>query len=96
MCEIVKYACDELGGAEVRCVLANDVLWFKAVDVAKVLAYSNSRRAIKDHVDDEDKRTCGDIVATVRGNETLRRTVGDDSALYINESGMYSLIFSKQ
>ena len=92
MSRIVKYTCADICDAEIRRVLVNDVPWFKGIDVAKALAYSNTKKAIIDHVDDEDKLKFGDLVATIQGNESLPRTVGDDTAKYINESGMYSLI----
>ena len=36
-------------------------LWFRAVDVAMVLNYQNTRKAIIDHVDDEDKLTYEEV-----------------------------------
>ena len=40
---------------EIRTVEINSEPWFVGRDVAKVLGYSNPRKAIGDHVDDEDK-----------------------------------------
>lgn len=49
----------------VRAVSVNDEPYFVGRDVAEILGYSNPRKAIGDHVDDEDKtektvraRTC--------------------------------------
>lgn len=44
---------EELG--EVRVVTIEDEPWFVGKDVAELLGYSNPRKAIGDHVDDEDK-----------------------------------------
>lgn len=69
---------------EVRTVTINDEPWFVGKDVAQVLGYSNPQKAIRDHVDDEDKRV----------NESF--TVNGTQAVLINESGLYSLILSSK
>ena len=38
-----------------RSMMINNEPWFVGKDVADILGYSNSRKAIADHVDDEDK-----------------------------------------
>ena len=59
--------------------------WFVGKDVAEALGYSNSRKAIADHVDEEDKGV------------TKRDTLGGAQDLtIINESGLYSLILSSK
>lgn len=69
-------------GNEVRTVLINDEPYFVGKDIADVLGYSNSRKALIDHVDEEDKNT-----VTIRdGNK------GNPNQVVINESGMYSLV----
>lgn len=61
--------------------------WFVANDVCKILEYSNSRKAIIDHVDVEDKRD----------DVTIRDTIGRmQNMTIINESGLYSLILSSK
>lgn len=60
---------------------------FVGKDVAKVLGYINTRKALLDHVDQEDK---------VDG-VTIRDSIGrDQKAVLINESGLYSLILSSK
>lgn len=56
--------------------------WFVGKDVAEALGYSNTRKAINDHVDEDDKG--------VTKCDTLG---GRQDVTIINESGMYSLIF---
>ena len=34
-------------------------IWFKAYDVANILGYVNTSKAIQDHVDDDDKLVRG-------------------------------------
>ena len=69
----------------VRTVLVNDEPWFVGKDVADILGYSNSRKALRDHVDDEDKG--------VTKSDTLG---GNQNITIINESGLYSLILKSK
>ena len=39
----------------IRCLNVNGEVWFKGKDVAKMLDYANTKQAIAQHVDDEDK-----------------------------------------
>lgn len=72
---------------EIRTVVVNAEPWFVGKDIAEVLGYSNSRKAILDHVDDEDK---------IDG-VTIRDSIGrDQAAVVINESGLYALIFGSK
>ena len=70
----------------VRTIEIEGVIWFVAVDVATILGYSNTRKAISDHVDDEDKNT-----VTIRDG-----IAGNPKTTIINESGLYSLILSSK
>ena len=54
--------------------------------VAEVLGYSNPQKAIRDHVEDEDKRT----------ERIVHPLGGMQSTTIINESGLYSLILSSK
>ena len=70
---------------EIRTVEINNEPWFVGKDVAEVLGYSNPRKAIGDHIDDEDKG--------VTKCDTLG---GSQDLIIINESGLYSLILSSK
>lgn len=70
---------------EIRTLEINNAPWFVGRDVATVLGYSNPRKAIGDHVDDEDKG--------VTKCDTLG---GSQDLTIINESGLYSLILSSK
>ncbi|WP_239706056.1 MULTISPECIES: Bro-N domain-containing protein [unclassified Mammaliicoccus] len=72
---------------EVRTVVVNEEPYFVGKDVAKVLGYKNTREALKYHVDNEDKK---DGVAI---HDSIGRT---QKPVLINESGLYSLIFSSK
>ena len=70
---------------QVRVVNINGEPWLVGKDVAETLGYSNTRDAISKHVDDEDKNT----VAIHDGK-------GNPNQIIINESGLYSLVFSSK
>ena len=72
-------------GQDVRIITINDEPWFVGKDVADILGYSNSRKALSDHVDDEDKG--------VTKSDTLG---GNQNITIINESGLYSLILKSK
>ena len=46
---------EELGC--IRTVMINDQPWFVGKDIAVALGYSNPQKAIRDHIDVEDKLT---------------------------------------
>lgn len=70
---------------QVRTVQRNGEPWFVGKDVAGILGYSNSRKALADHVDEDDKG--------VTKCDTLG---GTQDLTVINESGLYSLILSSK
>ncbi|MEW7429743.1 BRO family protein [Staphylococcus aureus] len=59
--------------------------YFIGKDVADILGYTNSRKTLSDHVDEEDKLTSRIVTSGQNRNVTI-----------INESGLYSLIFSSK
>ena len=69
----------------IRIEMRNGEPWFIGSSVAKVLKYQNQQKAIRDHVDAEDKLTEQIVLAGQRREVTL-----------INESGLYSLILSSK
>ena len=61
--------------------------WFVGKDVARRLGYINHRKALRDHVDEEDRKD----------GVTIRDSIGrDQEATFINESGLYSLILASK
>ena len=65
-------------------------VWFKGKDVASCLGYSNTEKAIRMHVDNEDK-----LEIRSRPKWTTLKSLHPQTIL-INESGLYSLIFRSQ
>ena len=70
---------------EVRTLTINDEPYFVGKDITEILGYSNSRKALIDHVDEEDKG--------VTKCDTLG---GKQDLTVINESGLYSLILKSK
>lgn len=82
MSELQTFNFEEL---PVRTLSIDGEPYFVGKDVADILGYSNSRKALLDHVDEEDKLTSRIVTAGQNRNQTI-----------INESGLYSLIFSSK
>ena len=70
---------------EIRTCQVNNEIMFVGKDVATALGYSNTSKAIQQHVDHEDK-----------GILPIRETAYETRAVVINESGLYSLILSSK
>lgn len=68
----------------IRTLMLNDEPYFVGKDVAEILGYTNPQKAIRDHIDEEDKTL----------NESF--TVNGTKGILINESGLYSLILSSK
>lgn len=72
---------------QVRTLTIDEEPYFLGKDVAVILGYSNSRKALQDHVDLEDKKD----------GVTIRDSIGrEQTPVVINESGLYSLIMSSK
>ena len=71
---------------EVRTMLmGNGQVGFVGMDIATALGYTNTQKAIRDHVDEEDKLT-----------ERIVLSGQQRKIILINESGLYSLILSSK
>ena len=73
---------------EIRTCQVNNQIMFVGSDVAKALGYADQQKAIKMHVDDEDKLTKLTRQIVVSGQKR--------KVILINESGLYSLILSSK
>ena len=70
---------------QVRTVIQGEDVWFVAKDVAEVLGYNNTSKAIQMHVDEDEKAD----LPIWDGRQNRNQKV-------INESGLYSLILSSK
>ena len=85
--KVFKYKVTEL-----PVIKYEDEIWFKAVVVAIILKYTNQRKAIRDHVDPEDKIKLSELMSKSKRNESFRLKGNEGNSLYLSESGLYSLI----
>lgn len=83
MNEIKIFENPEFG--KVRTVEADSEPYFVGKDVAEILGYADTNKAIAMHVDDEDKL-----------NDKTASSLGQRGGWLINESGVYSLILSSK
>ena len=70
---------------QMRTLTINNEPWFVGKDVAQVLGYTDTNKAIAMHVEDEDKL-----------NDKTALSLGQRGGWIINESGLYSLILSSK
>lgn len=80
---ITTFNNEEFGN--VRTYMIKGEPWFIGKDIATILNYTNTAKAIRDHVDNDDKLT-ERIVLSGQNREVI----------FINESGLYSLILSSK
>lgn len=74
------------GETKVRTMVVEGQAFFVGKDVADVLGYSNTAKAIRDHVDAEDRRS----------ERIVHPSGGIQESIVINESGLYSLIIKSK
>ena len=63
-------------------------IYFRGKDIASYLQYADTTQAIKYNVDDDDKCKLEELWAV----EITPLTSNEKNTIYINESGLYSLI----
>lgn len=80
--ELKVFSNEELGN--VRALEIDGEPWFVGKDVANLLGYTNPQKALRDHVDDDDKTQ----------NDSF--TVNGTKVILIKEPGLYSLILSSK
>ena len=82
--ELQVYRNAEFGS--VRTTTIGGQPYFVGKDVAGILGYANTRKALIDHIDEEDK-----------DDVTIRDAIGRNQTMTaINESGLYSLLLSSK
>lgn len=83
MNDLQIFKSDDFGN--IRTTTINNEPYFVGKDITDILGYTNSSKALADHVDDDDKLN----------NESLS-SLGQRGGWLINESGLYSLILSSK
>ena len=74
---------------QVRTVKRDSEPWFVGKDVATALGYSDTKSALADHVDAEDKQI-------VQRGQIATLGIPNRGLTIINESGLYSLVLSSK
>lgn len=82
-------------GSNVRTLLINNEPYFVGKDIAKVLGYKDTSRAINQHVDRTERKS---LSAKESGDsyDSLWQEGDFTNKTVINESGVYSLIFGSE
>ncbi len=89
MNELTIFKNEQFG--EIRIIVKKEDVWFVGKDVATALGYLDTKSALIDHVDTEDKNIfkSGDL-------PPLNFTIPNRGMTFINESGLYSLALSSK
>ena len=87
---ITTFNNEEFGN--VRTLTIEGEPWFVGKDIAECLGYTNTKKAIRDHIDNEDK---------IMGEQNVTPSITDNLGrkqypTFINESGIYSLILGSK
>ena len=94
--------------SQVNVVKCDDEIWFKGKDIANALGYENPGKAIREHVDPDDNMPIDGLLTVFKGGSELdppyKRRIQfrapfknrQGSTIYINESGLYTLILTSK
>lgn len=81
----------DFDGSGIRTLTIDDEPYFVGKDVAQVLGYERTNKAIVDHVDEEDRQMVDGKTQSHFGIE-----LGQRGGWLVNESGLYSLILGSK
>ena len=79
---------------EITVINCRDDIWFRSKDIAKALGYSIPHKAIREHVDLEDRSSLECL--TKGGSKRIPLKNEQKSAIFVNEGGLYSLILQSK
>ena len=88
MCNDLQVFKNEQFG-EVRALILKNEPWFVGKDVAKCLGYKDTKDAIRQHIDNEDK-------TIIQKGQITTLEIPNRGLTIINESGLYSLVLSSK
>lgn len=102
MNELKVFQNEEFG--EVRSLVINDELWIVGKDVANALGFKNTKDALKNHVEPDDKRLIQRSDLATLENHLPKdvfpidfvQAIPNRGLTFINESGVYALIFGSK
>ena len=115
MCTYIRYGMSiiekvfHFNENQINVVKCNDDIWFKGKDIADALGYENPGKAIRIHVDSDDKMPIDELLMVSKGGSKsdppskggaksgLPSEINyQRSTIYVNESGLYTLIFTSK
>ena len=82
------------GENEISVIKSKGEIWFRGKDIAKALGYSIPCKAIRDHVDPEDRLSLESLSKGGLKWNPLKNE--QKSVTFINESGLYSIIMQSK
>lgn len=83
-------------GQDVQVIMVENEPYFFGKEVAKILGYTRTAKAIQDHVDEEDVKTLTYKDSPKMGLSKLWKNGDYKDKKFINESGLYGLILSSK
>ena len=94
---------------QINVVKCNDDIWFKGKDIANALGYENPGKAIRIHMDSDDKMPIDELLMVSKGGVQFgppskrgpksgppSEINYQRSTIYVNKSGLYTLIFTSK
>ena len=115
MCIYIRYSMSIIEKAfhykenEISVIKCRGEIWFKGRDIANALGYENPGKAIRIHIDSDDKMPMDELLTVSKaGSDSDPPSKGGPksglpsetnyqrSTIYINESGLYTLIFTSK
>jgi len=91
MSDSLQIFTQDIGGQNVAvsALMVGGSPWFRGADVALALAYKNAGKAVRDHVDQEDRQTLANLMGSVLDPIPEYH---EGAQVFISESGVYALI----
>ena len=105
MCIYIRYSMSVIekvfhyNESKINVVKCNDDIWLKGRDIANALGYENRLKAIRMHVDPNDKMPVDELLTVSKGrsdSDPPSEINYQRSTIYVNESGLYTLIFTSK
>ena len=98
MCIYIRYSMSiiekvfKYGETELSVIKCKDDIWFRGKTLAEVLGYSNPLKAIRTHIDSEDKEEMLELLykGGAQNGHPFRNVQRE--TIYVNKSGLYSFV----
>ena len=82
---------------EISVIKSKGEIWFRGKDIAKALGYKRPHKAVLDHVNSEDKSSLECLQRGSQIGTPFKDTKNEQrKAIFVNESGLYSLILQSK